>query len=625
MATWKLQKNTGTNQTFADWGLNTVQLDLHSMDEDVLQFVHDGASFIGTPIFAEGDKLTVTFAADDVTYTKVFVGFVREIIPSGGPRTESFSYKVYNAWEWMKTVVFQQKWKFADTPGSAESDLSDKYVSRVILGVNSSGDFVDIGTIVTEIINFAMTEAAIPMAFAGFTDTTLIPAEETRDLTIAGALLRILRWLPDIATWWDYTTTNPTLHIVHRADLTEQVIDLPAPGTDPDDCGDAVTQIKLSPAYKQQVSAVVLRYLLAGQNDYGWNEVTIDKYPAEATGFERKALVQTLELIPGRAEEALLQSVITDVLPSASNVDGTGGMGDTEQSGAVSLLKHHFPRLKKSDISEVKVKKLAYYEEDGTWISGDLGDYNTELIDGAITPWMETSFSIVSKVISFKMEAQYKVTDPDTGGVGTFKHVFEAKTLLATNAITQVYKLVTSPGIFNETPPSGLAEALYNVMNPLQWSGSIQTTEVEIARVLRPGKRLNFTGGNVAWESIDAIVMSVSANIDAGITIASLGPSEHLGPQDMIERLRLGRDRAAVASIAQRVNGFDSSPLNNLELSKKHPHKPAPALTQTTGQIVGYTGSASVVREIALRECTACDPATGTLRKQLQQASEFYD
>lgn len=95
-----------------------------------------------------------------------------------------------------------------------------------------------------------------------------------------------------------------------------------------------------------------------------------------------------------------------------------------------------------------------------------------------------------------------------------------------------------------EPVPALLAESYYAALSTLHWEGTITLQERVCTGLLKVGDRLNLTNGKTAWATMGAVVQQVTEDLIAGTTEATLGPPEHLGPQDFValmERWRLNR------------------------------------------------------------------------------------
>jgi hypothetical protein len=84
-----------------------------------------------------------------------------------------------------------------------------------------------------------------------------------------------------------------------------------------------------------------------------------------------------------------------------------------------------------------------------------------------------------------------------------------------------------------QTAPVGLAGKFWaSLYTYLYWEGSIRLHESECGGLLRPGRSLNLIGGNSAWANMQTPIQVVTEDLDHGVTEATFGAPEHLGPQD---------------------------------------------------------------------------------------------
>jgi hypothetical protein len=95
----------------------------------------------------------------------------------------------------------------------------------------------------------------------------------------------------------------------------------------------------------------------------------------------------------------------------------------------------------------------------------------------------------------------------------------------------------------SETAPIGLAGEYFASLLTPPWQGRVVTVERECTGALRPGKKLNIANGAAAWTSMDALIQEVTENLYAGETAATMGPPNHLGPQDFVSLIEFTRRR----------------------------------------------------------------------------------
>jgi len=90
----------------------------------------------------------------------------------------------------------------------------------------------------------------------------------------------------------------------------------------------------------------------------------------------------------------------------------------------------------------------------------------------------------------------------------------------------------------------GLAQYLYDQVKDVQWSGVLTLVEEEVSGLVGIGQAVNVIGGRPEWAAMRAMVQSVTEEIETGTTRIELGPPEHLGIQDLVELLKVGRRRS---------------------------------------------------------------------------------
>lgn len=102
-----------------------------------------------------------------------------------------------------------------------------------------------------------------------------------------------------------------------------------------------------------------------------------------------------------------------------------------------------------------------------------------------------------------------------------------------------------------------IADIIYASLADLPWAGTLNfDAALGTVPAVRPGMRINVTGGRSEWATMEASVQSVQWSISSGAADActvTLGAPEQLGPQDLLEFARAG-------SIAGGGGGGNLSP-----------------------------------------------------------------
>ena len=168
---------------------------------------------------------------------------------------------------------------------------------------------------------------------------------------------------------------------------------------------------------------------------------------------------------------------------------------------------------------------------------GGLAPVGYELLEGRIQEWMATSRGI--------KWAKVKVT-------ARFSYTTEAGEKIYKQSLSEIFTVCNTPsrqfvtslsGNAPEDPPAGLAAALYASLNQLHYSGTLALVEQECSQPVHPGSVVNIAGSRSEWTAMNALVQEVTNDIDQGRTLITVGPPEHLSPQDLLGLSRVFRRR----------------------------------------------------------------------------------
>ena len=169
----------------------------------------DTLEVVGVPsgFLLAGDTVTVAYLG-----TLVFRGEVDTILRNlsrGDDSTENVTCT--GPWAKMARLVCKQNWMTGSNNVTAS-----KASSRLILNQSASGSAQGLNTALTEIANGPNNGAPAACGYQVGTvsvSTQELPFDPTRDITIAQAIIRELKFFPAAATRFDYSTTLPTLNI----------------------------------------------------------------------------------------------------------------------------------------------------------------------------------------------------------------------------------------------------------------------------------------------------------------------------------------------------------------------------------------------------------------------------
>lgn len=180
----------------------------------------DTLEVVGVPsgFLVAGDTVTVAYQGpEESSATLVFTGSVDTIVKNlsrGDDATEDITCT--GPWAKMERLVFRQWWRTGS--GLALS-------SRLILNQSDSGSHQSLNATLLEIAwgsnNTGPNAGTTPTMPSGWgyqvgtinVSTQELPFDPTRDISIAQAIIRELKFFPAAVTSFDYSTTPPTLNI----------------------------------------------------------------------------------------------------------------------------------------------------------------------------------------------------------------------------------------------------------------------------------------------------------------------------------------------------------------------------------------------------------------------------
>jgi hypothetical protein len=240
---------------------------------------------------------------------------------------------------------------------------------------------------------------------------------------------------------------------------------------------------------------------------------------------------------------------------------------------------------------------------------------------GGIADWMDVAVEtdIVRATLAY-----------EDGATGVAQQDVAVK-IKVTDAVSQTYARLSSFTDAEESP-TGLAQAIYESFSNLTFEGTLKILGEEIA-LIPMGARLNLTGGNTLWESMDAQIQECIEHLDRGSLRLRFGPPKHLGLKDLIQLSRVNRRREAPRSTYIRTNGEGSD--EHIEQARETPGENTHTGMTTYSHLLladGTDDTRQIVldtRQIGLtglvlrpREEDICE--NGILKKRLTLASQPY-
>jgi len=583
-----LQISGGPKQSFTDLNLRALKCLSASQGAGRFMFEANGAAMDSAPMAVEGTICTVYNGA-----TSIFSGRIHKIPRKGDGKDESVSYELRDAWYDFEQNVFQQGWNVLTLDNMGNPVITEEYRSRCILGMTIGGIAESAAGTISEIVTWAIGVGAncqlgtiginTYVALAGGSIPTL-PYNEILDLPCSKAIQKVLEYCPDAVTWFDYSTSPPTFNVTRRYNLP--VVNLPFVNTA------ATEAIEIAAIPDTSRPSVVIRYeqtnkITSDGNTVASTVIIPDIYPSGATGTEYGALVQTVEL-PGGNAAYQTQSLQVTAIPQASTDAGAMAFfydRSDALNGRTNDSTHAYSLDRLSFVDGEFYTQVAAGQVDsgGNPVSTDPTDFPNAILWGTVSDWMnETAANIiVSGGIT------YAYPDSATPGSEDFNEVNSAIlyfggatmdqatgiittngdnndniitiTVKATSGVTKTYQQLsnyTQP----EPVPIGIAQLLYENLNPVQYEGTYRIVSQECPPV-NMGVAVNIVGSNQsAWATMQAPVQEIEFDYDGGMTTLHFGPPAHIDFNTLMAQLRGNRNRTTSERIEERQTGTPSAP-----------------------------------------------------------------
>ena len=464
-------------------------------------------------LLAAGNTVTVQYRADaNSAWATVFSGDVARITDTCGRGDERQHTVVCEGpWGKMSRLVFRQTWAPNVTGASFSS-------ARVILNQAPTGEDYTITQQVQEIANFAAAKCGFSAGTASLGNTVL-PKDETRDITCAAAIQRELRFFPKKVVRFDYS--GPTLVI-----------------SEPSTSGNA--------GYVADVPKTAREYV------YNAHPISaVDVYTDDVqivTGnnnVDKKIAALSHQVYPSGADTSGLDVLHCYVpLARASSHSSWKSLeSDTEEITSYNLnsnvwWRNKHPRLKDIPLANITISDGDYEPKTYTRIARNTAD---ELAEAGLH----------SKVAVFTCKCKIATDDDEE------EDILLTMEFLTTDATTRTYTWQTgSSSVAGETLPDGLAEALYR-----QRAGSLVQERMTIRLA---------DDWPVIGDAADGLVLQ-EIDVDCGDCTAALsfGQPEALSAEDMRSLLNGFRQRGYAENAPIRANGeadaSDATPVGGIK------------------------------------------------------------
>ena len=203
--------------------------------------------------------------------------------------------------------------------------------------------------------------------------------------------------------------------------------------------------------------------------------------------------------------------------------------------------------------------------------AGDVdAGYTNELTTGQIAPWMNFG----AQRVTFKCTAEIVHRNGTTKDRQPLTYQ-----CVVTNANSGAYNN-TVTNAYAEPIPEGLAQFMYAALNPLQFEGSVILQEEDCSGSILIGNVLNLINGNLSeWATMISLIQEVEENLDTGQTTLHFGPPKHLTAGELVDLLRINRNRHIYVLFSMQQQGTPGNGGGTVTLGQNTPEKNSSSTT----------------------------------------------
>lgn len=606
VTTWNLTLNGATTHTLAEWGLTRVQVTFNERAANTLQLSIPVDNCEGAPPFAHGDTLAlVKHVVTDGTATDTpwFTGTVITPTAQRSPDRESFEFEAQNAWYRMSRQLFMVVWNAATgVVGGSLGAISAVAVPDIILNLDVNCLGVETDKQLGDAVEWARICGIAVQAdktVVGSTTTyhypvMLIWPDQARCISITDVIERQTAFTPDAAVWIDESTSPyPTLRVKRHTDLTAVSLDISTLDQKPED-------IEITFRDDLLPDAVMLWYRRVDNIDgRATAGVWKNAYPADATGQEPFILASCIDLKPYAQSSATY--VVTCRGFNASNATDATRLAWWKLHDR-TLVDPTNPASLNPYIGNLTIPTaMVYVTDDATGVLiTDFSATPYELVDSNIASGLYVGGDLaVVREVTVRCIATYDLYKDTAHHLKLENRPRELSVRCKlTNVPTGTYRVVQS-ATAGEEPPVGMAELLYNAMHVRQADGRVSYTQAECDGAVRPGHKLNLTGGtNADWGTMGATVRAVTEDIVEGKTEIQFGAAATMSLPLLLEIMRRFRSRVMLGDPSHRTTGYPSDS-SGFEVGNNGPRENSTHAAQSGplgGSISDPNGSGNSVR-----------------------------
>lgn len=498
---FKFQRRRGSGNI--EFSPENARLHFANRDVDTLELT------VPSGFLVKGDKVVVKYSGSGADVTVFRGSLERRVRLQSRGNTISEICTISGPWSKMARLVYLQYW-----------NTGSQYVksSRLVLNQTQGGLSQDLNSELSEIITdnapaLGITKGTISVS------TQKLPFDECRDITVADAIRRELRFFPKAIVAFDYTPSTPKISITRPSATSDAsyVADIPKTEREYTYTEHPITGVDL------EVETV------GTTNGVEYRNISHQVYPVGASGVDVLHATIKLKGASSTFVTASFESITEDIPsdlkdvswwkakhPRLANV-AANTITITEASRSGSSDSSKYPRIAKASMGEVKAAGLNARVEE---------------------------FTATAKI----------TTDADEEESIYLSMKFVTTNATGTEANPRVYTWVAeSSATTGETIPSGLAKAIFE-----DRAGELLQERMTI----RLGSSLPHLG-----DACDGLLLQ-SFDVDCANLTATLnfGQPDHLAPEDMAALLSSFRNKRTSTASTSRSTGRVSDDGDKIDL-----------------------------------------------------------
>ena len=373
-----------------------------------------------------------------------------------------------------------------------------------------------------------------------------IASSEVKDQMCSEVIRNQLGVCPDCVTWFDYTQSPPELKIKQRGVNPAVKVVLYGGGVIPiaykvvdEDSNQVISTLSnfktsnVHPRPDLIAPVVTIRYEYVNTiQGKSYLQTVMDWWPNTSQLYQPNGLVTTLSMT-GESKNGQTNDITVSALPAVTDTVWTIGESTGDQ-----LFTFWQSQCDLFNDPNVLILGITMASRQPNITYGSDPGYVNYVASGQIASWMS--------VTSSKQNLTATVTYSINGGSQLLKNV--SANVETTTLPTGVQSFYDSSGdTYAEPIPVGLAQAIWQSCQQLQYDGSVSFEEEECSYSVQVGNVLNIADPKQpAWSYMDAMIVSVSEDLDKGETNIEFGVTAHRGAADLVQILRALRTRVVI-------------------------------------------------------------------------------